>query len=229
MQRILSVIILLVVLASCHKWDDYRDLVPGGETRYPGIDSAITYAPGSNRVLLSWRPTPDPTVTGFIIYWNNKSDSLTIPSKSVKPEDTIRTIVPNLPEGAYSFIVHAFDAKGNRSVARIVNSAKTYGTHYINNLYNRSLSASKPGEYLDNGALRLYFSEPDTINIRTEVRYLDLQQQWRSAFIAPAETSVDLPEFLANSKFAYRSGYIPARDAIDTFYVSRYDSAVIAR
>lgn len=228
MKKLIIFCLICLAAASCKKWDEYRTLVPEGEARYPGIDSAIFKLAGHNRLQLYWRPSPDPAVTGFIIYWNDGGDSLILPSKSTNPEDTIRTIITGLPEGAYNFTVYSYDARGNRSIPKLVSNARTYGSQYLGNLYNRSLQFSKPGEYVEGGALRLYFNTPDTINIRTEVRYQVAAGTWQSANILPEESSIDLQGIVPGSKFAYRSSYIPSLGSIDTFYVNRYDSSAIA-
>lgn len=201
--------------------------MPDGEMRYPGIDSAISQAPGKNRVMLYWRSTPDPTVSYYRIFWNNRSDSLELPSKSTKPYDTVRAYIPSLAEGSYSFSVYAYDRNGNRSVPRDVPVAKAYGSRYISNLYNRQLRSAKPGEYISADTLQLNFNIPDTINISTEIRFINQADAWQTAYVTPDAQSIKLGKIKPGSKVAYRSSYIPARGAVDTFYTLRYDTVQI--
>jgi hypothetical protein len=222
-------LLISILLISCKKWDEYRQLVPNGEVRYPGIDSVMNVASGKNRFQLTWHPTPDVSVQYYVVYWNNMSDSLKIVSKSTRPADTLMAMISGLQEGAYSVTVYAYDQAGNRSMPRIIPNVYAYGNTYIGNLYNRSLSRETPWEYVDASTLRLHFTQPDTININTEIRYTDLQDQLQSAYILPGDEAVVLPNFKPDSWIARRSSYIPTKSAIDTFYVSKYDSAFIAK
>jgi hypothetical protein len=218
---------LLTGFVSCTKWNEYTSFVPNGETRYPGIDSLMKYSPGNMRGLVWWSPTPDQTVKKYIVYWNDKQDSLIVSLPSTNPHDTIRAAINELPEGSYSFTVYALDAHGNRSVPRMISNARSYGAIYNNTLYNRSLNVENPSEFLDASTVKLNFNEPDTININTEIRYLDLHDVWQTTHILPTVSSVILNDFKSATKIAFRSSFIPVKGAIDTFYTNRYDSVEI--
>lgn len=222
-------LLISALLLSCKKWDDFRQLVPNGEIRYPGIDSAVIGGPGKNRIQLTWHPTPDASVKYYMIYWNSMLDSMKIMAKSSNPKDTQQALISNLPEGAYTITVYAFDGAGYRSMPREVTNARTYGDMYLKNLYNRSLMASKPWEYVDAAAVRLYFNRPDSVNITTEIKYTDQQDQLQLTYIPPSDTSITLANIKPNSWVSRRSSFVPIRTAIDTFYVSRYDSVFIAQ
>src|SRR6185503_17845948 len=94
--RISLTLLLIVLLFCCKKSDtEFRDFLQDKEIVYPGVPVSITYRPGNQRLMLLWKPSPDPSITKYAVYWNNKADSAIISSTSA---DTVRVLIPNLNE-----------------------------------------------------------------------------------------------------------------------------------
>src|SRR5258706_1993609 len=92
--RISSALLLIVVLFCCKKSDtEFRDFLQGHEIIYPGIPVSANYRPGNQRIMLLWKPSPDPSITKYAVYWNNKVDSIVVPSTGA---DTVKVLIPNL-------------------------------------------------------------------------------------------------------------------------------------
>src|SRR5690348_13791791 len=108
MKKINQIItfVLLAAISSCDSLDtDYQKFLDGKELVYPGVVSNLSYRAGRERTALLWSPSSDPTVSRYVIYWNNQRDSLTVEAGSHDPSDTVETIIPNLKEYVYSFTI----------------------------------------------------------------------------------------------------------------------------
>lgn len=224
-KKSLLCILLVAGIAGCSKKnEDYKSFVENGEIVYPGIISKTGFMPGKLRATLTWSPSPDPNVVRYLIYWNNKSDSLSVNAVSHDPRDTVKVVIPSLNEYVYSFTVYCYDAKGNKSIPVDINNVKVFGTVYEGGLLNRGYNADKPYEVNEDGSVRLFFNTPDTINIATYVDFEDNTGAAKRAVLKPDDLSVLLPDYKANTPILYRSAYIPVRSATDTFYVTERDT-----
>jgi len=216
-------LMLFVVCAGCSKEaSDFKKFLNDRELVYPGLPKKVNIFPGNGRVKLTFDPNPDPTVTLYRVFWNNKRDSVDVQMQegSTSP---VSVVVDQLDEYSYSFTVYAFDQEGSRSIPLEIGNIKVYGNSYAQSLTNRFLDTGKPYELQDDD-ITLFFNEPDTINIATDITYTATDGREVILSIGPEISSVTLAHYLAGSKIFYRSSYIPIRGAIDTFYTSGYDS-----
>lgn len=204
---------------------DFRDFFDGHEIIYPGVASDVMVHPGDGRVGISWKPSPDPSIAKYVFVWNNGADSAVFTSAEVDGTDTMATaVIGNLSEYAYTFVMYAYDAQGNRSVPVEINNVRVYGPLYTNALLNRPIDAGNPYTVSDQGAVTLNFTTPDTININTTIRYTNTQDETVDTDLSPDNNSVTLPDYKPGTPVLYNSSYIPERGAIDTFYAPQYDT-----
>jgi len=209
----------------CGKKDtEFRDFLNGNEVVYPGLPSNIGFRPGNKRILLQWNPSPDPTVKKYIIYWNNKADSMVVTATTHNTADTVKVLIPNLQEYVYSFTVYSFDVAGNKSIPLQINNARVYGPLYAGALLNRGYNATTPYVVNANGSATLNFIAPDTINITTNIRYTTTANIVATKALSPDSNSITLADYKAGTAVLYQSFYIPVRNAIDTFSVVSYDT-----
>src|SRR5258706_5083916 len=213
-------LLIIVVLFCCKKSDtEFRDFLQGHEITYPGVPVSINYRPGNKRIMLLWKTSPDPSITKYVVYWNNKADSTVISSTGV---DTVKVLIPNLNEYVYSFTVYSYDAGGNRCVPLTINNVKVYGPLYTGGLLNRAYNGTTPYVVNPNGSVQLNFNTPDTINIVTSIKYTNLAGNIVEVQLAPTSNLITLPDYKAGTVVQYRSSYIPVLNAIDTFYAANY-------
>jgi hypothetical protein len=224
-SRMVSAFLLICTIICCNKKaDDFKSFLNGKEIIYPAKVSNINARPGNLRVALYWNPSPDPSIKKYIIYWNNKTDSLIVQATSHTSTDTVKTLINNLSEYAYTFTIYSYDSAGNRSVPFEINNVKIYGPLYQGALLNRPYNAGKP--YVLTGAsnLTLNFLKPDTINITTSIKYTNTAGLVNEVFLAPENNSITMSDYKSGTPVLYRSSYIPVLNALDTFNVSRYDT-----
>jgi len=212
---------------SCtRKPDDFRAFLNGQEITYPGKIVGPNVSTGNLRLLLTWAPSPDPSVTKYVVYWNNYADSTVVNAVSHSTTDTVKCLINNLAEYAYSFFIYSYDASGNRSVLTELDNAKVDGPIYRSGLHNRPQDPARPAIVNPDNSASIYFKAPyDTINITTRIRYVESTGDTVTSFLPPASDSIVLPSFKKGTKVLVQSSFIPQRAAIDTFYTLSPDTA----
>ncbi|HTD41791.1 MAG TPA: DUF4998 domain-containing protein [Mucilaginibacter sp.] len=208
---------------------EFKKFLNGKELIYPGVVSNPHSAPGNLRVELRWNPNPDPSITKYVIFWNNRADSLVYTSADHNPADTLKVIIPNLNEYSYSFTVYSYDAQGNRSIPLDINNVKVYGPSYQSGLVNRAYKVANPYTVSANGNVTLNFYKIDTAsetfsfahNTSTTIRYTNRSGQVVEKFLY-RDSTITLTDFKGGSTLDFRSTYVPLKGAIDTFNVNKY-------
>src|SRR5258708_409622 len=221
---ILAPLVCFIIFWGCSKKPtDYRSFLGGTEITYPGKVGNAAIRPGNGRLMLVWNPSPDPSITKYVVYWNNNADSLILNAVSHKTSDTVSCIINNLSEYIYSFFIYSYDGNGNRSVVTEIDNARVYGPIYQSGLHNRPYNTNNP--YLANpdSSVTLYFLAPiDTINITTRIKYVNTNGDTVLSYLSPASDSIKLTQYKAGTLVQYQSSFVPAKSAIDTFYTSAY-------
>lgn len=227
-----STILLLFISCiylSCNKGDtDYRGLLNKKEIVYPGLTGNFKVFQGNLRVQLRWNPSPDPSITKYLIYWNNGSDSLSLNATSSNPQDTQRVMISGLNEYVQNFVLYTLDAQGNRSIGQSLSGVRIYGPLYVSSLVNRQVDAGKPPVVMNPNTYKVFFSRADTIlNTGSAISYVDNLQNPVSITLDAKTDSVVLNQVKAGTKVAVRSSYVPVKGAVDTFRVTYSDTLVL--
>ncbi|WP_341836339.1 DUF4998 domain-containing protein [Chitinophaga pollutisoli] len=217
------------LLAGCMKEaSNFRELLNNREIIYPGPVNNIKFYQGNLRVKLQWNPSPDPSITNYILYWNNGNDSLLLPAGNSKTSDTVSAIVSGLLEYVQNFTLYTADAKGNRSIGQSVSGVRMYGPLYNSSLTNRLLKSEKPYESTGPDQYTLYFEATDTtLGTGTSLTYLDAGQQLQTVIVDARQSQAVIEHAPAGTKVAVRSSYIPVKNAIDTFRVTYSDTLTL--
>lgn len=218
-KYILRCFLLFAVLYGCSKNEtDFRDFLDGHELTYTGAVADVQSRPGNLRVALKWKSSTDPSITRYVVYWNNQADSQAV-NISTKT-DSVETVISGLQEFVYSFIIFSYDAKGNKSIAKEVNNVKVYGPVYQSTLLNRAYHAETPYVINADGSIQLNFTTPDTIHVRTVISYTNAAGAASEAEILGEDSIVVLPSYKAGTPVLYQSSYKPERNSIDAFTVN---------
>ncbi|SKA48184.1 protein of unknown function [Chitinophaga eiseniae] len=205
----------------------YKDLLNDAEIIYPGPVSSLNARSGYLRAMLQWQPSPDPSITAYIIYWNNNTDSMKLPAKGTT-KDTIRTLITGMDEYVQNFVLYTTDSKGNKSVGQSLSGVRIYGPLYISSLVNRQLNSSKPPVALPGNACKLFFSATDTaLNINTRLTFYNASNQLQTVNLSARSDSIVLNAVNAGTRVAVLSSYIPELKALDTFNVAYSDTITV--
>ncbi|WP_157986644.1 DUF4998 domain-containing protein [Chitinophaga alhagiae] len=206
----------------------YKDLLDNREIIYPGPVSNFSVFQGNLRIKLQWNPSPDPSITKYMIYWNNNRDSLTLNAAHNNTLDSVSTVIESLDEYVQNFVLYTLDDKGNRSVGQSLSGVRIFGPLYISSLVNRALDAAKPPEVEDTDTYKLYFAAADTIlNAGTQLTYTGTDNLERTVNLAAKYDTAMLDMAAAGTKVAIRTSYLPVHRAIDTFRVAYSDTLVL--
>jgi hypothetical protein len=209
---ILTITALLIITA-CGKSDkDYKDFAPEGEIVYPGKADSVKVYPGNNRVKLTWLLKSDSRITKCRVYWNQRQDSMEVAVTRTTGVDTITVVLNNMAEGAYSFDVYTYNAKGNVSIKANA-TGDVYGNFYAGNLTNRLF---KKAVY-SAGKTRIEWvvADPRTFGLR--LRYKDLAGVTQTLQVPSAEMITNIPANVLNNELEYETLYLPVPNAIDIF------------
>ena len=216
--------VLLLVIYSCNKSQtEFKKFQNGKELIYTGAVGNVVTQPGNLRVGLKWKSSSDPSITKYVIYWNNKADSQVIAVTT--KTDSIKTTITGLQEFVYSFTIYSYDAKGNNSIAREVNNVKVYGAVYASTLLNRAYNAANPYVVHNDGSVTLNFKGADTtvVNGNTIINYNNAAGVASKATLLGKDSVVTLPSYQSGGKVTYQSSYYPDSNAIDAFTVTKAD------
>lgn len=209
----------------CQKEDhgkDYQKFLEGGELVYTSAVNRAVVQPGNLRVGIKWKASSDPSIVKYVIYYNNRADSLLI--NVTGKQDTIRAVINNLQEYTYSFTIYSYDGKGNKSIPYEVNNARAYGSNYRASLLNRLYNPASPYTFTDEGFLRLNFLTPDTINVGTTINYVNTSGQSSQKVLKANESGITITDYRIGAPITYNSSYIPERNALDIFTVSKNEN-----
>jgi hypothetical protein len=228
-RNIILLLFVSCVYFGCNKGEtEYRDLLGSKEIIYPGLTNNFKAFQGNLRVRLQWNPSPDPSISKYLIYWNNNSDSLILNAASSNPLDTVRVMINGISEYVQNFVLYTFDGKGNRSIGQSLSGVRIYGPLYNSSLINRPVDAAKPPVALNGYTYKVFFSRADTaLNINTGLSYMDSLQNPVTLYINAKTDSVVLNLAKAGTKVAIRSSYVPVRNAVDTFKVTYSDTLLL--
>ncbi|MFV0564883.1 MAG: DUF4998 domain-containing protein [Flavobacteriaceae bacterium] len=224
--KYIAVVICAIFIGvySCSDDTEYLKYTKGGEVSYTGAIDSLEILPGQNRVLVKGLIIGDPKVTEVRVYWNSRTDSVTVPVNRTSGVDVVETIITGLAENVYNFEVRTFDAQGNSSIA-ISRSAEVYGDRYIASLFNRPIE----NNVLIDSELVINFAEMDLSSgvLGSEVEYMSTANELTTVFIDISEESVTIPDFLSGSAYRYRTAFIPDENSIDNFYTAYEEVAPI--
>jgi hypothetical protein len=216
-------LIITFAMAGCKKYgDDYKSFLNDKETVYPGLVKNIGYKAGNLRTALYWNPSPDPTISKYVVTWNNGASSMEVPATSSDPAELITVVVPNLNEYVYAFHITSYDKNGNKSVGIELNNVRVYGPTYVSTLLNRSYNAANPYEFNQDGSLKLNFNRRDTMNLSTTIRYTNTSGVLENRELAANDNSIVIPNYKLNTPIQYRSSYAPEPGSYDAFNVSQF-------
>lgn len=215
----------IAVWGCSKKATDYRSFLHNQEIIYPGKINNPNVLPGNGRLMLTWSPSPDPSIVKYVVLWNNGADSVVLPAGSHNTSDTVKCVISSLSEYSYTFFVYSYDADGNRSVVTEIDNARVYGNIYRSGLHNRQQDISQPPILNADGSVSLSFLTPiDTVNITTKIKYVNTSGDTTNLYLAPGSSNLVLSSYKAGTPILYQSSFIPSRNVIDTFYTLAYDT-----
>ncbi|MEC3878497.1 DUF4998 domain-containing protein [Parapedobacter sp. 10938] len=220
--RLFVCLIIAIVMASCGKMDAlYSDFLEEGEFIYPGKADSLRAHPGYNRIQLSWIVLADPNATNAVIYWDNRADSLEVDLGQVARPDTMRVILNDMEEKAYTFQVVTRDEKGNLSVTSEV-LGTVYGDVYQNSLLTRAvrnLSVTKDTLVID-------WVSSDETSVGDSLVYQDKEGRINRLFVPPSDDTTKLPLYAPDYNFVHWTMFLPDSLAIDTFVTADFEVVV---
>lgn len=205
-------LMLGLTAAACKKGDSVV------HTKAPdAVKSATGYA-GRDRVKLMWEMPENSTAQACVIRWDNGTDSLRVPVSAGGPDSII---VKGLAEGSHTFLISLTTGKGGSSAAVSV-KVSSYGASYQNSLRNRGIAGTS---YQQAGSVTIAWLNAMAGTTATELSYTDSLGVSRILYVPVymSSTTIKGLDFTKDSVLRYRSLFLPAVHAIDTFYTA-YDT-----
>lgn len=217
-------LVLFLFFYGCKKRDtEFREFFDNHEVVYTGAVGDVVSGAGNLRVSLKWKASSDPSITKYVVYWNNKLDSQVVVLNG--KTDSISTVISGLQEYVYSFLIYSYDDKGNKSIPKEANNVKVYGPVYTSTLLNRAINSEMPYLKYEQGAVILNFNaDTVNINVNTVIKYTNTSGSMSEAILLPDTNSILLKDYELGTTIQYKSSYIPAKGAIDVFAVPGYST-----
>lgn len=214
-RKIMAITCIALGVYACTGMDEYKDLyLKDGIKSYTGkIDSVKVYS-GHERVMIEGLFMSDPKVTGCMIYWNSKMDSMNVPVIRTDNVDTLRQII-NLPENLYNFEIYTYDQYGNHSVP-VYATGDSYGANFISQLINRPLKETPIAT--EKGLTVRFLPVDQTLGpVHTIVSYINLEGKKDTVHVATNQEGHLIENYKKGTEFTYITQYVPDTLCIDTF------------
>ncbi|QEC51141.1 F5/8 type C domain-containing protein [Anseongella ginsenosidimutans] len=219
MKKTINYILILLaagwMMSSCEEADStYKEFIVEGGLVYPGRATSPLAHSGKHKVLLTWLRGTDPSVTSAKVFWDNYTDSVSVPIPA--NADTISVLIDNLVEKPYSFQIVTYDDKGNVSVPVELLTA-AYGDKYQASLLSRPVDLTVSS--ID-GTLSLQWGSPDIANgaIASELKYVNADDETITMRIPAEINESSVTGLKPGTGFTYRTIFLPDSLSIDTFY-----------
>ncbi|WP_169306847.1 DUF4998 domain-containing protein [Pedobacter polaris] len=211
-------ILLVGIMSSCTKMDDYKNFTKDGEISYTGKLDSVKINSGRYRVLLNGLFLADPKVKKCVIYWNNKVDSLVIPVTRTDKVDTLKLFINNITEGVQNFVIYTYDAAGNKSIP-VFRTGRVYGDRYQSTLSNRGINSAFTNE---SGVSTIEWGGMDRVSgvFATEMIYFDNSNIEKTVRIPIDVINYTIPNFKEKGTIKFRTLFLPDTLSVDTFYTS---------
>lgn len=221
-----AVALTLLGLGACQKMDEYKKFADGGEITYPSTFDSLKVIAGNGRAMITGILKGDPRVTQYRVFWNSGRDSLEAAFARSGGVDTLKQIVPNLPEGPITFTVRTYDTKGNRSIPMIV-TGNVYGPSFQASVDQRGNRVVLSTAFQQDGSAVVRWANVDAYVgvLAMQVHYLDALNQVRDT-IVPVQLSgqsTTIPQVGIKQPMRYTTLYLPEKAGIDTFRVAPKD------
>ena len=213
-KKYLPIICFFSLLASCSGMNDIiQEYLDRGEINYIGCPDSLSTTGGNERIQLKWLVGKDPRIEGYIIYWNNRKDSVVgeIDHNNLDKGRRYWLSTFAAKEGSYEFEVIQTGTKGANSVISRV-TGSTYGTYYISQLKARSILSVT--QVADGAKI--------TWGISNNCKYVDFTYDksdgTTKTLRIPSETNNTI---LSDPKpfgtYSYSTFHIPGKDSLDVF------------
>lgn len=212
-QKISLLVLLVVALGACSKWDDYKKYTAAGERFYSGKMDSVKIYSGNQRVQLKGLLSADPMISKCKISWNNGADSVIYSiTKGVGIESFSKIFA--VLEGTHNFTIQTFDAVGNSSV-KVFAIGTAYGAKYASGLTNRLGNAALKA----NNQMELTWNVLDSASggLGTWVLYTKTNDMPDSVYVPRTQMFTTINDFKDQTSLQMRTLYLPTATCIDTF------------
>ena len=197
----LPIIFAFFLLASCSGMNDIiQDYLDRGEINYIGRPDSLLSTGGNGRMQLSWLAGKDPRVEGYIIYWNNRADSVV---GKIDPDNLLKDrynfCIFDIQESSYEFELVQTGSKGANSIPSTV-TGSVYGENYVATLKARDLQ-----QIISNSSKYVEFTYEKADGTQETCR------------IPSQENEIILSNPKPLGEYSYSTYYVPGKDSLDVF------------
>lgn len=213
-------IAILSLFFSCERMNDLHDeYLQRGETTYLSRIDEVNIYPGNKRAELVF-VNKDPKATTLVVYWRSRTDSMVFPIPDNSVGQELKVELVNLPEDFLTFELVTTNGENESKSLTTELSARIYGEQYEASLNNRLVDNAIYLESANELDVTWKGAFEGAVNI--EIAYEGTDGNARTMNIPIEERSI-LYLNMFKDHLKYRTGYVPAENAIDTFYTEYSD------
>lgn len=212
-NKYLPIIFMFFLLASCSGMNDIiQDYLDRGEINYIGRPDSLLSTGGNGRMQLSWLAGKDPRVEGYIIYWNNRADSVV---GKIDPDNLLKDrynfCIFDVQESSYEFELVQTGSKGANSIPSTV-TGSVYGENYVATLKARDLQQITA----DGDGVKLTWGISNSSKY-VEFTYEKADGTQETCRIPSQENEIILSNPKPLGEYSYSTYYVPGKDSLDVF------------
>ena len=209
----ICLLLLAAFVVSCDSFMDvHEEYIKDGEVIYAPKADSIQFIAGKGRVQFAFWLENAPNVKSVDLYWNSMTDSLITPVSPSAGLDSFYVVVPDLPEGSYTFEVKTRDNFEHNSLY-LTGFGNSYGDFYQSSLVNRRVRNIELGEA---GGIINWFGAAEGMTW-TEIEYTMSDGTMGTVRVDPGAEQIVCPDLKPGTGFRFSSSFIPEALSIDTF------------
>ena len=214
MKNISYIIALFFLLSGCSDMDSlHEEYIKDGEIIYLVKPDSITAMPGKNRMLIEVGYFTATFISQIKVDWEDGRESKIFGVDGSADTIFYDLLIEDLEEKSYQFEIYTIDNEGDRSV-KVDEFTAVYGEKYQATLTSIMIDDVN---LTSEEATISWASAPDGMSF-VQVNYVGMDGSDMKVETSSKETQTIIADLDTSKVMTYRSGYLPTKTALDTFY-----------
>ncbi len=207
--------LFMIWMTSCDDMNSiHQKYYDWGEDIYTGVVDSLKGYGGFEKVKFSWELNSDPRITRTVIFWNQRTDSVTVDvNRSQSGRLQLEYELQNIAEGSYIFEFITRDNEGHFSLPREI-VVQVYGEAYTKSLRNRRISSIV---HLEDGTMLLQWDPISSVEMQYVTVEYEVNGVKQSIRIENEDNETILAGLNTGDKIRVSTAYLP-KEGLDLLH-----------